>query len=82
MSGWWRMLCWVLLAIMPGGLPLLLAWAAARTVRVRWLQAREQAQAAGVPVSWREVLATVEFKDLMRQVGAVRQAELTSSVPP
>jgi hypothetical protein len=69
MSGWWRVLFWLVFAVVPGGLPMLLAWAAVKTLRARWQQARQ----AGEPVSLRTVLATVELKDLMREARGARQ---------
>lgn len=70
MSGWWRVLFWLVLAVVPGGLPMLLAWAVVKTLRARWREARE----AGEPVSLRTVLAAVELKDLVREARGARQA--------
>lgn len=70
MSGWWRVLFWLLFAVVPGGLLMLLAWATVKTLRVRWRQARQ----SGEPVSLKRVLATVELKDLMREARGTRQA--------
>jgi hypothetical protein len=67
MSWWWRMMLVVVLALTPGGFLLLLAFISARTFRERWRLARDRARLVGAPVSVREVFATVEFKELVRQ---------------
>ncbi len=70
MSWLWRMLLVVAVALIPGAFVLLLAYVAIRTMRERWRLARLQAQSSGTPVSFREVVATVELKDLVRQARA------------
>ena len=66
----WRMLLVVAVALIPGAFVLLLAYVATRTLWERWQLAQMQAQTRGTPVSFREVVATVEFKDLVRQARA------------
>ncbi|MCY1076992.1 hypothetical protein [Archangium lansingense] len=70
MSWWLRMLLVVAVALIPGAFVLLLAYVATRTMRHRWQQARLEAQSLGTQVSFREVVAQVEFKDLVRQARA------------
>jgi hypothetical protein len=62
------MLLVVVVALTPGGFLLLLAYVAARMLRERWQQARAQAQQlGGAPVSLWAVLATLEFREIVRQ---------------
>ncbi|WPB81089.1 hypothetical protein KYC5002_18400 [Archangium violaceum] len=70
MSWLLRMVLVVAVALIPGAFMLLLAYVATRTMRARWQQARLAAQTQGTHVSFREVVATVEFKDLVRQARA------------
>ncbi|KFA93650.1 hypothetical protein [Archangium violaceum] len=70
MSWMLRMVLVVAVALIPGAFMLLLAYVATRTMRARWHQARLEAQSHGTHVSFREVVATVEFKDLVRQARA------------
>jgi predicted CDP-diglyceride synthetase/phosphatidate cytidylyltransferase len=70
MSWWVRMMLVVAVALIPGAFVLLLAYIATRTMRERWRLARVQAERNGTPVSLRDVLATVELKDLVRQARA------------
>ncbi len=70
MSWVWRMLLAVTVALVPGAFVLLVAYVASRTLRSRWRQARLQSQAQGTPVSFREVVATVELKELVREARA------------
>lgn len=68
MWAWLRMVLAVMVALMPGGFPLLLAWLTVRTLWRQWKQA--QARANGGSVSVREVVSTVHFKDLVREARA------------
>jgi hypothetical protein len=70
MSWVWRMLLAVTVALVPGAFVLLVAYVASRTLRSRWRQARLQSQVQGTPVSFREVVATVELKELVREARA------------
>ncbi len=70
MSWLLRMVLVVAVALIPGAFVLLLAYVATRTMRHRWQQARLQAQTLGTRVSFREVVADLEFKDLVRQARA------------
>ncbi|HEX5752160.1 MAG TPA: hypothetical protein VFZ09_38455 [Archangium sp.] len=69
MSWLLRMVLVVAVALIPGAFVLLLAYVATRTMRARWQQARLQAP-QGTRVSFREVVATVELKELVRQARA------------
>jgi hypothetical protein len=65
---WLRMVLAVMVALMPGGFPVLLTYLAVRTLWRQWKQA--QAQANGGSVSVREVVSAVHFKDLVREARA------------
>ena len=65
-----RMLLVVAVALIPGAFVLLLAFIATRTMRERWRLAQGQAERSGTHVSLRDVLASVELKDLVRQARA------------
>lgn len=63
---WLRMVLAVMVALMPGGFPVLLAFLAVRTLWRQW----KQAQANGGTVTVREVVSAVHFKDLVREARA------------
>lgn len=65
---WLRMVMAVVVALLPGGFPLLLAYVTTRTLRARWRMA--QAQANGREVSLRDVVATLHLRDLVREARA------------
>lgn len=65
-----RMSLVVAVALIPGAFVLLLAFIATRTMRERWRLAQVQAERSGTHVSFRDVLASVELKDLVRQARA------------
>ncbi len=66
MWAWLRMVLAVMVALMPGGFPVLLTYLAVRTLWRQW----KQAQAHGGTVSVREVVSAVHFKDLVREARA------------
>lgn len=70
MSWLWRMMLVVMVALVPGAFALLLTYVATRTLRARWQLARVRARSEGTPVSIRSVLATLEFKELVREARA------------
>lgn len=70
MSWWVRMMLVVAVALIPGAFVLLLAYVSTRTMWERWQQAQLQARTSGTQVSFRDVLATLELKDLVRQARA------------
>jgi len=57
----------VAVVLLPGGFPLVLAYVATRTLLARWRQAQVQAQAHGREVPLRDVLASLHFRDLVRE---------------
>ena len=65
---WLRMVLAVMVALTPGGFPVLMTYIAVRTLWRQWKQA--QARANGASVSVREVIATLHFKDLVREARA------------
>ncbi|PTL78374.1 hypothetical protein [Vitiosangium sp. GDMCC 1.1324] len=70
MSWWVRMMLVVAVALIPGAFVLLLAYISTRTMWERWRLAQVQARTSGTPVSFWDVLASVELKDLVRQARA------------
>lgn len=64
---WLRMVLALMVALLPGGFPLVLAYVATRTLLARWRQAQVQAQAHGREVPLRDVLASLHFRDLVRE---------------
>lgn len=71
MSWLWRMLMVVAVALIPGAFMLLLTYICTRTLWSRWRLAQAKARTSGTRVSFRrDVMATVELKDLVRQARA------------
>ncbi|MCP3142515.1 hypothetical protein [Pyxidicoccus xibeiensis] len=64
---WLKMAMAVAVVLLPGGFPVLLAYIAVRTLRARWLHARAEAQSHGAEASLRSVLASLHFKELVRE---------------
>ncbi len=64
---WLRMVLALLVVLLPGGFPLVLAYVATRTLLARWRQAQVQAQAQGREVPLRDVLASLHFRELVRE---------------
>lgn len=72
---WIRMVMVVAVALLPGGFPVLLAYIAVRTLRSRWRAAQDQAHSVGREASLRDVVATLHFKELVREArGALTHA--------
>ncbi|MFP2930755.1 hypothetical protein ACLESO_37270 [Pyxidicoccus sp. 3LG] len=67
---WLRMAMAVAVILLPGGFPILLAYIAVRTLRSRWLQAQARAHSQGAEASLRDVVATLHFKELVREARA------------
>jgi hypothetical protein len=67
MWAWLRMVLAVLVALTPGGFPVLLTYIAVRALWRQWKQARARARAQGGEVSVRDVLTSLHFKDLVRE---------------
>ncbi|MBZ4415918.1 hypothetical protein [Myxococcus sp. RHSTA-1-4] len=67
---WLRMVMAVAVILMPGGFPLLLVYIAVRTLRSRWHNARLEAHSNGREASLRDVVATLQLKELVREARA------------
>lgn len=75
MWAWIRMVMAVAVILLPGGFPLLLAYIALRTLRSRWRAARDHAHRIGREASLRDVVASLHFKELVREArGALTHA--------
>lgn len=70
MWAWMRMVMAVAVLLLPGGFPLLLAYVTLRTLLSRWREAQAQALQLGRAVSLRDVVATLHFKELVRDARA------------
>jgi hypothetical protein len=70
MWAWLKMAMAVAVVLLPGGFPLLLTYIAVRTLRTRWLNARVEARHHGREVSLRDVVASLHFKELVREARA------------
>ncbi len=70
MWAWLKMAMAVAVVLMPGGFPLLLAYIAVRTLRVRWHNAQVEAHSHGREASLRDVLATMHLTELVREARA------------
>jgi hypothetical protein len=70
MSWVWRMMLVAVVTLVPGAFLLLVSYLATRTMWEHWQQAQRESLASGVPVSFREVLATVHLKELVQQARA------------
>lgn len=63
---WIRMVLALMVLLTPGGFPALLAYVTTRTLLERW----RLAQANGREVSFLDVVATLHFRDLVREARA------------
>jgi len=70
MSWLWRMVLVAVVTLVPGAFLLLVSYLATRTMWEHWCLARRESLNSGVPVSFRDVLATVHVKDLVQQARA------------
>ena len=70
MSWLWRMMLVAVVTLVPGAFVLLVSYLALRTMWEHWCLAQQESQSSGVPVSFRDVLATVHVKDLVQQARA------------
>ncbi|MBN1207738.1 MAG: hypothetical protein JXB05_22935 [Myxococcaceae bacterium] len=62
---WLRMVLALVVVMMPGGFLVLLGYVATRTLLARWRVA--QAQAKGGDVSLRDVVSTLQFREVVRE---------------
>jgi hypothetical protein len=67
---WLRMALAVVVVLMPGGFPVLLAYVALRTLLARWRAAQVQAHGQGRAVALKDVVATLHFRELVREARA------------
>ncbi|AKQ67108.1 hypothetical protein A176_004020 [Myxococcus hansupus] len=67
---WLRMVMMVAVILLPGGFPLLLAYVSFRTFRSSWRRAQAEAESGGRGVSFRDVVSTLHFKELVREARA------------
>ena len=65
---WMRMLLSMVVVLVPGGFPLLLAFVTGRVLYMRWQQAHAQANGAGVTL--RDLFGDLHLKDLVREARA------------
>jgi hypothetical protein len=65
---WMRMLLSMVVVLVPGGFPLLLAYVTGRVLYTRWQQAH--AQANGASVTLRDLFGDLHLKDLVREARA------------
>lgn len=62
---WFRMVLAMAVVLLPGGFPMAIAFVATRTLLAKWRQV--QAEAPGRNVPWRDVFASLHFRDLVRE---------------
>ncbi len=67
---WMRMVMVVAVILLPGGFPLLLAYVSLRTLRNSWRRAQAEALEGGRAASFRDILSTLHFKELVREARA------------
>jgi hypothetical protein len=70
MSWLWRMMLVAVVTVVPGAFVLLVSYLASRTLWEHWRVAQQESLASGVPVSFRDVLATVHMRELVQQARA------------
>ena len=63
MSVWWKMVLGLLMVLLPGGFVLLFAYALFRALHHGWVVA----QAQGGKVHLRDVVASIHFRDVLRE---------------
>lgn len=67
---WLRMVLALVVVLVPGGFPLVLSYVTTRTLLAKWRAARAQSQANGREPSLKDVLASLHFRDLVREARA------------
>lgn len=67
---WLRMVLALVLALLPGGFPVLLGYVATRTLLARWRAAQAQAQTHGREASLKDVVTGLHFRELVREARA------------
>jgi hypothetical protein len=67
---WFRMVLALVVALLPGGFAVLLGYVTTRTLLARWRAAQAQAQTQGREVSLKDVVASLHFRELVREARA------------
>lgn len=67
---WLRVVLALLVALLPGGFAVLLGYVATRTLLARWRAAQVLAQTHGREVSLKDVVVTLQFRELVREARA------------
>jgi len=67
---WLRMVLALVVVLVPGGFPLVLSYVTTRTLLAKWRAAQAQAQANGRGPSLKDVVASLHFRDLVREARA------------
>jgi hypothetical protein len=67
---WFRVVLALLVTVLPGGFAVLLGYVTTRTLLARWRAAQAQAQTLGREVSLKDVLASMHFRELVREARA------------
>jgi hypothetical protein len=67
---WLRMALALVVALLPGAFPVLLGYVATRALLARWRAAQLQAQTHGRDVSFKDVVASLHFRELVREARA------------
>jgi hypothetical protein len=67
---WLRMVLALVVVLMPGGFPLVLSYVATRTLLARWRAARAQSQLQGREPSLKDVVASLQLRELVREARA------------
>ena len=70
MAWMWRMVLVAVVTVVPGAFVLLVSYLATRTLWEHWRLAQRESLESGVPVSFRDVLATVHMRELVQQARA------------
>jgi uncharacterized SAM-binding protein YcdF (DUF218 family) len=68
---WLRVVLALVVAVVPGGFPLVLSYVATRTLLARWRAARAQSQlSGGREPSLKDVVVSLQFRELVREARA------------
>lgn len=67
---WLRVVLALVVALLPGGFTVLLGYVATRTLLARWRAAQAQAQTHGREASLKDVVASLHFRELVREARA------------
>jgi len=67
---WLRMVLALVVVLVPGGFPLVLSYVATKTLLARWRAAQAQSQLNGREPSLKDVVASLQFRELVREARA------------